>query len=92
MGTFHSDKGQLHGMTVVVETTGTRVYVGRCDEENGRGILLLDADHHDEDENGRTNREYLQLAVKYGVFKRHDRVHVARAEIASVARLGALDA
>jgi len=92
MGTFHNGKGELHGMTVVVETTGTRVYVGRCDEENGRGIVLLDAGHHDEGENGRTNREYLRFAVRYGVFKRHDRVHVQRSEIASVTRLGALDA
>lgn len=92
MGTFHSDKGELHGMTVVVETTGTRVYVGRCDEENGQGIFLLDADYHDEGMNGRTNREYLQAAVRYGVFKRHDRLHVPRAEITSVTRLGALDA
>lgn len=92
MGTFHSDKGELHGITVVVETTGTRVYVGRCNEENGRGILLLDVDHHDEGEDGRTNREYLQAAARFGVFKRHDHVLVTRAEIASVTRLGALDA
>ncbi len=91
MGTFHSDKGELHGMTVVVRTTGTRVYVGRCDEENGQGIFLLDADHHDEGENGRTNREYLANAARYGVFKRHDRLRVPRSEIASVTRLGALD-
>lgn len=92
MGTFHSDKGALHGMTVVVSTTGTRVYVGRCDEENGQGISLLDADYHDEGQDGRSNREYLASAAKYGVFKRHDRLHVPRSEIASVTRLGALDA
>lgn len=92
MGTFHSHKGALHGMTVVVETVGPRVYVGRCDEENEQGIFLLDADYHDEGANGRTNREYLAHAARYGVFKRHDRLHVPRPEIASVTRLGALDA
>jgi hypothetical protein len=92
MGTFHSDKGELHGMTVVIETTGTRVYVGRYHEESGRGVLLLDADHHDEGNDGRTNRDYLEAAFRYGVFKRQDHVLVPRAEIASVTRLGALHA
>jgi len=44
VGTFHDDKGELHGITVVVETTGPRVYVGRCDTQTPQGIILLDAD------------------------------------------------
>jgi len=90
MGTFHSDKGELHGMTVVVETTGPRVYVGRCDEETPEGIILRDGDHHDEGEGGKTNTDYLQFAAKFGVFKKYDRTVVPRAEIASVKRLGDL--
>ena len=31
MGTFHQGKGDLHGITVVVDTTGRCVFVGRCD-------------------------------------------------------------
>jgi hypothetical protein len=90
VGTFHSDKGELHGITVVVETRATRVYVGRCDEETRAGIVLLDADQHDEGEDGKTNAEYLRFAARYGIFKRHDRVVVPRAEIRSVTRLGDL--
>lgn len=87
MGTFHSDKGELHGITVVVETP-SRVYVGRCDEETSDGIWLLDADHHDDGDAGRSRAEYLQRAAKFGVFKKHDRILVPRAEIARVQRLG----
>jgi hypothetical protein len=90
MGTFHSDKGELHGITVVVETTGPRVYVGRCDEETPEGILLLDADHHDDGEGGRSREEYLRRAARFGVFKKHDHVLVPKAEIARVRRLGSL--
>jgi len=90
MGTFHSDKGPLHGITVVVETHGAAVYVGRCDEERADGILLLDADLHREGEGGRSRSEYLARAAKFGVFARHKTVLVPRAEIAAVRRLGDL--
>ena len=42
MGTFHDDKGELHGITIVVETSGPRTYIGRCFEESERGVVLLD--------------------------------------------------
>jgi hypothetical protein len=90
VGTFHSDKGELHGITVVVETTGPRVYVGRCDEENAAGIVLLDVDHHDEGEDGRSNGDYLRFAARYGIFKKHDRLAVPRAEIRKIIPLGKL--
>jgi len=90
MGTFHRDKGELHGITVVVETNGPRVYVGRCDEQNGAGIVLLDADHHDDGRGGKSRDEYLRFAARYGIFKKHDRVVVPRAEILRVVRLGDL--
>jgi len=92
VGTFHSDKGELHGITVVVETNGPRVYVGRCDEETPAGIVLLDADHHDDGTDGKTNRDYLKFAARYGIFKKHDRVTVPRADIRTVTRLGDLAA
>jgi hypothetical protein len=90
MGTFHDDKGPLHGITVVVETMGSRVYVGRCDEQTSEGIALLDADHHDNGEGGRTTEEYLDRAARFGVFKKHDRILVPSGEITAVWRLGKL--
>ena len=90
MGTFHNDKGELHGITVVVETSGPRVYVGRCDEETQAGIVLLDADHHDDGADGKSTRDYLRFAARYGIFKKHDKIAVPRSEITKVTRLGDL--
>jgi hypothetical protein len=90
MGTFHSDKGELHGITVVVQTTGPRVYVGRYDEETAAGIVLLDVDRHDDGEDGRSTAEYLDRAARFGVFKKHDRLVVPGGEVFSVRRLGDL--
>jgi len=47
MGTFHDDKGDLHGITVVAEA-GDTVYVGRCDTIDASGVILLDCDRHAE--------------------------------------------
>ena len=44
MGTFHDDRGPLHGITVVVDTKGPQVYVGRCDTYDARWLVLNDAD------------------------------------------------
>jgi hypothetical protein len=88
VGTFHSDKGELHGITVVVETTGPRVYVGRCDTQTAEGIFLLDADHHDEGEDGKTNAQYLETAARYGIFPKHPHGLVPAPQITTVTPLG----
>jgi hypothetical protein len=90
MGTFHSDKGELHGITVVVDTHGPKVFVGRCDTESAEGIHLVDVDEHTDGEQGRSKQEYLERAARFGVFKKHDSYLVPRAEIASIKRLGDL--
>ena len=86
MGTFHSDKGELHGMTVVVDTHGSTVYVGRCDTETPDGIALLDADQHEEGQV--TKAAYLEKAQKFGVFAKHPTLFVPRDQIASIRKLG----
>ena len=88
MGTFHHDRGALHGITVVVDTSGPRVYVGRCDTEGPDGIVLLDVDVHADGEGGRSKADYVQAVARFGHWKKHDRVVVPGAEIASVRRLG----
>lgn len=90
MGTFHQGLGELHGMTVVVDTPGPRVYVGRCWEERPEGVVLVDADEHDEVPGGPTKQDYLARAAKLGVWKKHDRLVVPREQIAEVRLLGSL--
>lgn len=88
MGTFHSDKSALHGITVVVDTTGPKVYVGRCDDEDDQKVILLDADVHEDGASGRSKQQYVERAAKFGVWKKIDRIILPRNEVKSIARLG----
>jgi len=92
MGTFHQNKGELHGITVVVETTGPEVFVGRCDTVTQQGVILLDADVHREGEDEGSRTEYLSRAARFGVWKKFDRIIVATDKVASVRKLGELEA
>jgi hypothetical protein len=88
MGTFHDGKGELHGITVVVETAGTAVYIGRCWELTEDHIVLLDVDEHEDGSVERTREEFIRNAAKVGVWKKHDQIVVPASAIASVTRLG----
>jgi hypothetical protein len=88
MGTFHQGKSELHGITVVVDTTGPEVFVGRCDDMDDRGILLNDVDVHQDGEGGRSKEEYVKRAAMLGVWKKHDRLFIPGDRIASVRKLG----
>ena len=88
MGTFHQDKGELHGITVVVDTHGPEVWVGRCDTVLDEGVILLDADVHREGEGGTTKEAYLKNAAMVGTWKKHDRVLLPMDRVASIRPLG----
>ncbi|MEZ5066851.1 MAG: hypothetical protein R3B81_19220 [bacterium] len=76
----------LHGITVVIETSGPRVYIGRYHSESDAGVLLNDVDVRDVD--GDADRSaYLARSAKFGVFKNTDRIRVPREEIATLRRL-----
>jgi hypothetical protein len=88
MGTFHQHKGDLHGITVVVETDGPELYVGRCDEVTEANVVLLDVDVHRDGEDSRTREQYLRDAVRCGTWKKHDFLAVPRARVTSIRKLG----
>jgi len=90
VGTFHDGLGDLHGITVVVETRGAITYVGRCHEENDRHVLLHDADLHDAASSATSREEYLARAARFGVFAKHRTLAVPRGEVTSIRRLGEL--
>lgn len=90
MGTFHQGKSELHGITVVVDTTGPEIFIGRCDDEDERGILLNDVDVHLDGEGGRSKEDYVKRAAMLGVWKKHHRLFIPRDKVASVRRLGEL--
>jgi len=88
MGTFHQGKHELHGITVVVDTTGAEIFVGRCDDMDERGIVLDDVDVHRDGEGGRSKEQYVEKAAAYGVFKKYDRLFIPQDKVASIRRLG----
>jgi len=87
----HQHLGELHGITVVVDTNGP-VYVGRFFEERGGALLLLDAASHTEGTDGLSKTEYLSKAAKYGVWKQSSSVSIPRSSVTSVTRLVNIDA
>jgi hypothetical protein len=76
----------LHGITVVVDTPGSMVYIGRYHSETRDGLLLMDADVRDVGD-ASEKAGYLARSARLGVFKNTDRVIVPRSEVASVRRL-----
>lgn len=88
MGTFHHDKHELHGITVVVDTDGEEIYVGRCDDMDDHQLILLDADVHRDGTDGQSKDDYLSRAALYGVFPKHRRLVIPRARVTAVRRLG----
>lgn len=76
----------LHGFTVVVETSGAMVYIGRYHSEDEDGLLLLDADVR-ELADASARAAHLARSARMGVFKNTEHVKVPRAQIASVRRL-----
>ena len=88
--TFHQHASPLHGITVVVDTEGGETWVGRCDDEDGERVILLDADVHRGGGGERPRDEWLGRAVRFGVWPRHDRVVIPRRRVADLRRLGDL--
>ena len=76
----------LHGFTVVVDTPGRMLYIGRYHSETDEWILLNDVDAR-EHEGEAAKYAYLEKAARYGVFKNTPSVKVPRADVASVKRL-----
>jgi len=91
MGTFHHGKGELHGITIVVDTPGPRAYIGRCDTFDDEGVVLLDVDVFDPAPGSDATKEaWMRKAAQVGVWKKFDGLRVPNAEIASVRRLADL--
>ncbi len=86
---FHPGHAELHGVTVVVETRGSRTYVGRFDNEDERGVHMLDVGIHDE-QTGGPKEEYLRSSAKFGVRTEHRQVTVPADQIVRISRLGEL--
>jgi hypothetical protein len=83
----HEHRHALHGLTVVVETDGPELWVGRCDDVVEEGVVLRDADVHREGAGETPRSDWLARARRLGVWPRHRRVVVPAARVIAVRRL-----
>jgi hypothetical protein len=86
---FHPGHAELHGVTVVVETTGSRTYVGRYDNEDDQGLHILDVGVHEEPA-AISKDEYIRKTAKFGIKTQHRHLLIPRRDIARITRLAEL--
>jgi len=84
---FHPGHAELHGVTVVLETTGGVLYVGRYHEETPGGVLLHDVAEHRETAGEVSVQEFVQKTLKFGVRAAHRHIVVPSASVRRVSRL-----
>lgn len=84
---FHPGHSELHGITVVIETAGQTLYIGRYHEETPAGVLLHDVAEYRPTSDGPTAREFVEKTLKYGVRAQREHVVVPPQEVRSITRL-----
>jgi FtsP/CotA-like multicopper oxidase with cupredoxin domain len=84
----HQDRTPLHGITVVVDTTGPRLYVGRCHEEDAERVLLMDATTFEDGQDGKTKAQWVTHVAKFGFWKTLAQVTVPRGDVTAITPLG----
>ena len=84
---FHSGHHPLHGVTVIIESTGPATYVGRFDSEDETGFHLLQVAIHREGVNELAREAYLSRTMKFGVRTDCDHILVPRSEVRKITRL-----
>ena len=81
---FHPGHHALHGVTVLLETTGTRSYVGRFDSEDESGVRLLDVAVHEPRDGGMSREEFVRRTLKFGVRVEQKHTVVPSVEVARI--------
>ena len=84
---FHPGHHELHGVTVVLETRGSRPSGGRFDSEDERGVHLHDVGVHDASAAGPSKEEFLRRCDKFGIRTEHRDLVGPSGEIAHIGRL-----
>lgn len=78
---------ELHGMTVVLDTAGPKVYVGRFDQALGDHYVVNDLDIFEDGRDGLNKADYLRQAAAYGVWVKEKQYYVPAAEVVSIRKL-----
>lgn len=67
MTVFHPGHEALHGVTVVVEGTSGRLWVGRYHETNERGVVLHDVAIHEPASTAEPREHWVERLRKFGI-------------------------
>jgi len=92
MPASHADRGELHGITVVLDTHGDEVFIGRYFEQRHDGVVLLDVDFHQDGVEGRSKQDYIQSAAQYGQWKKLVSKTIPLDQVLSITRLADIGA
>lgn len=87
---LHPGHHELHGITVVVETTGPLTYVARFDTQDERGVHLLNIATFDPATATMSLDDFLARTSKFGVKVERKHLVVPEAEVARIRPLGVL--
>ncbi len=87
---FHPGHSELHGITVVLETSGSLTYVGRYDSEDERGVHMLDVGVHDAAAGDGSKEEYVRRSAKFGIRSDHKHLVVPATQVVRITRLAAM--
>jgi hypothetical protein len=87
---FHPGHQELHGITVVLETSGSRTYVGRFDTQDQQGVHLLNVGVHEESVGVQSKDEYLRRSAKFGIRAEHDHLVVPGDQVVKITPLADL--
>jgi hypothetical protein len=87
---FHPGHQELHGVTVVVDGTDGRTYVGRFDREDERGVLLFGVSVWDPATAHQPVEEFLARTLKFGVQLEFRQLVLPSGEVQRIRRLAGL--
>ena len=83
---FHPGHEELHGITVIVETTGSRTYLGRYDRADELGVHILDVGIHDSARDQISRDDFIGKSIKFGIRSEQKHVIIPPTEVARIRR------
>jgi hypothetical protein len=84
---FHPGHQELHGVTVVLDTRGSKTYVGRFDSQDERGVHLHDVGVYDSSTSGMSREDFLRRCDKFGIPQEQRDLLVPASDVAALRRL-----
>ena len=86
-GVFHKNRDELHGQTVVVNTSGPKTFIGRWHEVRDGQVLMMDVAVHDEAAADNSREDWIAQLKKFGIPVDERTASVPQDSVTEVVRL-----